>query len=413
MLALAGCIGGKDNGGQQLTTTSSKNQSVFTAPPDGRNGSISAFSETNQTVMGGDGAAHPHDYWQGKTRITLFDLDAMMAPNTGGQNPSTSTFSVPKGTLVYEGTNSIEFTISDPKRHVCEGRVTFGNHFICTDDTSTAPVQSPQDVNAPDPTGGGNGFTLRYRHAATSTWIDAGSLSWGQAKVIKITDPKQTDMPHSTSSLWQFEVVSPNGYDNTLEFHAKADLVRDPSVPIPLWPGHPLFYSADKHVRDVFEGDQKTTNGYVSAVTANTPAGVTTGIVIPKRLISYGTTSVYVWANITSADTPNPATAPDAWFLYHTNASGRDNLTNGGDAKASSDGKHFFWVLPVTPDDMDSPYQDTSRWQFALEGSVANCINCADYTVSYHLTVKSSDIVEKEYYLYCYDPADCKGTSGG
>lgn len=407
-MGLAGCIGAKDDKGANVKLGNVTNDAVFVKPPDGRGGQITAFEETNRTEASGIGAmAHTHDYWNGRTRVTLFDVQTFMAPNSGGANPSTVTLYVPKGGLVFEGTNSVEFTISDPQRHACEGRIQFNNHFVCTDDNADLAPYPP--VSAPDPTGGPAGLKLRYMHASTSTWIDAGELKWGAPTIIKITDAKQTDMPHSTTSLWQFQVVSPNGYDSTLEFHVKADIVRDPSVPIALWPAHPLFYTNDSHVRQVYDGEATYANGYVSTLAGLQKTDAANGPVTPKRLITFGTRSVYVWANTTSVDAPNPATAPTSWYLLHTNATGRQNITDSGNASASSDGKNFFWILPVTPDDMDSPYQESSRWQFALAGELANCINCADYTVKYHLTVKSSDLDETgRYTLYCWDSNDCK-----
>lgn len=402
----AGCIGGKDEAPTTVRKANVTLNNTFAKPPDGREGEVSAFKETNQTESGAGGIAHTHDYWAGRDRITLFSLDSFMAPNTGGANEATAVFGVPKPTLVYEGTSGVEFTVSDPKRHACEGRIRFNNHFVCTDDNAGFAPLPP--VYAPDPTGGPSGLKLRYRHASTSTWIDAGTLTWGQPLKIKVTDAKQTDMPHSTTSLWQFEVISPNGYDNTLEFHAKAEITRDPTVPIPLWPAHPLFYTNESHVRLVYDGMATSTNGLVQVLTGTSPATPDAGPVIPERLVSYGTKSVYVWANVTEIQTPNPATAPDGWYLYHTNATGEENVTGTANSTVSADGKSFFWVLPVLPDDMDSPYQDKSRWQFALQGILGTCINCADYTVKYHLTVKSSDLDETgKYTIYCWDSKNC------
>ena len=76
------------------------------------------------------------------------------------------------------------------------------------------------------PTGGPAGLKLRYKHASTIAWIDAGEVAWGKPISIKVTHPTQTDMPHATSSAWEFQVVSPNGTDNTLEIQAKAEILR-------------------------------------------------------------------------------------------------------------------------------------------------------------------------------------------
>lgn len=405
----AGCIGGKDDGKDDLkATNASANTSVFTAPPDGRAGTISAFNETNQTEAGAGGVAHTHDLWEGRTRITLFDQPAMISPGTSIHDPASwgegaaAVLGVPRPLLVFEGTASVEFTLSEPGRHACEGVVEFSNHFVCTDDTTSFGSPLPP-ASAPDPTGGPSGLILRYRHASTSTWIDAGSLAWNTPLKIKITDPKQTDMPHSTASLWQFMVASPNPQDRTLTFRAKADIVRGEG-PIPMWPGHPQFYTDTVHVREIFDGEAQSVSGTTSGI-AN---GGDSAPITPKKLISYGTRSLYVWANVTSVSSTNPATAPTDYYLYHTNATGKENITSPGAENATVDPTHFFWILPVRDDDMDSPYQDGSRFQFQLNGVLASCINCADYVLKYHLTIKASDLDETgKYHIYCWDANDC------
>src|SRR4051794_15541540 len=86
-VGLAGCIGKDDDGKASVKLGNVTNTSTFTQPPDGRAGAISAFNETNVTVAGGEGMAHHHDYWQGKTRQTVFTGRVEMQP---GLSPSNS-----------------------------------------------------------------------------------------------------------------------------------------------------------------------------------------------------------------------------------------------------------------------------------------------------------------------------------
>ncbi len=402
-VGLAGCIGAKNGGKADVKLGNVTKTDTFTTPPDGRSGNISAFSETNKTETGAGGIAHTHDLWAGRSRVTIFQGRVSMDPTPNDQNQATTSFHIAQPGLVYEGTGSVEVSISDPQRKVCEGAFNLDGGPVCSDRVPGAPAQAPQ---APDPTGGGTQFMLKYEHASSSTYLDAGSLTFGKPTVIKITDPKQTDMPHSTASLWQFQIISPNAYDNTLTFVVKVDIVRNPDFSIPLWPAHPNFY-ADKHTRDIFDGTAISVGTGTQSPTAPKEAGPVT----PQRLISYGTRSLYVWANITDVTAPNPATAPTTWFLHHLNATGISNVTNPFDnANHSADKKNHFWILPVNDSDMDSPYQSTSRWQFELRAALTTPVitcyeGCADYQVKYTLVIKASDVVEdpSKYEIYCED----------
>src|SRR5581483_9735049 len=121
---LTGCIGGKDDTPTTLKKGNVQLNDTFTKPPDGREGNISAFSETNQTEKTGIGASvHTHDYWQGKNRLTIVDQDVAFDPSIGTDG-ATADFNVPqKGTainVVPEGAGTVEVLISNPQRQACE-----------------------------------------------------------------------------------------------------------------------------------------------------------------------------------------------------------------------------------------------------------------------------------------------------
>lgn len=403
----AGCLGGKDEPVAVKKTTAANNTTFV--KPDGRGGDFSAFQETNKTETTGIGASmHDHDYWKGRTRVTLFDLTTPMEPNPDDSNEAYRVFHVPLPSatndgVVYEGTGSVDFTISDPKRHACIGPAgSFGgpdDHF-CSDSPAAGAGPHVDQGAVTDPTGGPSGLKLRYKHASTNTWLDAGELTWGTPLKIKITDAKQTDMPHSTASGWAFEVVSSSPADTTLIFRAKAEIVRGDGS-IPPWPAHPLFY-ADTHVREVCR-DCPAVAG--EGATAPPEAGPYS----PKRLVSWGTHTIYVWANITDLQTPNPATAPTTWWLSFTNTSGQFNGTDPFDnTNHSADKKSHLWILSVNDGGMDSPYSDSSKWTFDLRGAlttpVITCYSgCADYTVKYTLTILATDLKDDNAAWYKFD----------
>lgn len=403
-LLLAGCFGGGEPiSSQVIDDGTSMNATV----PTGR-GPIAAFEETNKTEEGAGGLDHHHDVWQGRERVLFFEGPAMMAPRPDGQNRAISTFTPPQGSFVYEGTGSIDFTIANPKRHACEPFVTESGRFYCTDWIGQ-PGVPPVD----DPLGGPSGLKLRYKHAIAKEWIDVGELKWGVALPIQIKLPIESDMPHVTSSLWAFQVVSPNPYDATLTFDVRVELVRGPEG-IPLWPGHPDFY-ADNPVRVVVDKRDAVSarGGYAGHGAAIVPKDA--GPVQPDKVVSYGTRTLYVWANITDYQAPNPATAPRTWYLYHMNATGRANITNPFDFENHAiEKKEHFWVLPVDDNSMDSPYAEASRWSFELAGAYTPPAGptfydgFASYAVKYTLVVHASpvELAPEEYHMYCLQSGD-------
>lgn len=404
--AFAGCIGG---GTDPVDAGVVDNSTINTADPTGEK--LLAFEETNATEAGVGGVDHPHDYWNGQTRAVIFDTPASMEPYE-----AVATFQPPQGTFVYEATQTVEFTISNPQRRACPYGGTFDGDYGCTDNAGKiargfgAPVPADGAPRADDPNPP-VGLKLRYKHASTVEWIDVGELVWNTPLPIKITDPRQTDMPHATSSLWEFQVVSPHQQDVTLTFNAKAELVKG-EAGIPLWPGHPDFY-AEKPVREVLNvADWEACDQSGCALVNDEER---TGLVEAQKLISYGTKTLHVWVNITDAQFPVPPTQPQSWFLYHNNATGRVNVTNQFDAETYGiDKREFYWVLPVDDGAMDSPYADGSRWTFDLGAALVtpalSCYGgCSDWYAKYNIVVLATNeaLPMDAYHHYCLRDEDC------
>lgn len=410
--AFAGCLGGGDDD-VGPAGNGTDNASLNTDAPGGRN-KIVAFEETNMTESGAGGVDHHHDNWQGRDRVLIFEKVSMMEPFPD----TTGTFAIfrpPLGATVFEGTATVEFTLTAPKRHVCEPFFTVNSHFLCTDNLDPYAESPVPAVDEPNPPAG---LKLRYKHASTVEWIDAGEFTWNEPSVITITNATQTDMPHATSSAWEFMVVSPNPQDSTLMFTAKAEIVRAVGENIPLWPGHPLFYDENRTSRIVVDNVEAFACDDGFGATACTLGGGDPMPIKADKLVSYGTKTLHIWANVTSFQMPNPATAPNSIFVYHNNATGRQNATRTVDAaNYPVTGSAFYWALPVDDGGMDSPYADGSKWAFRLGASyvppenpvLGSCYGgCAEWYATYTLTVIASSIElpPAQYHMACLDGED-------
>ncbi|HVL48286.1 MAG TPA: hypothetical protein VM889_07000 [Candidatus Thermoplasmatota archaeon] len=390
---LAGCIGSKDDPAPEQGLNESEQDLGNLSMPDARDGRFNAFDETNRTENGTGGIDHHHDYWMGRTRVELFKLRAEMfpRPSPGGTDVE---FNMPLGQTVYEGTAAFEFLVSNPERHVCDpSAATFSTKYTCTDGNGLG-APNP-GVRAPDPSP--PPLKLYYLHSATAEWIDAGTLAWGTPLVIKV-QPRETDMPHSTTSLWRFRVVSTRPLvDSTLTFEASATIVKGEGS-VPRWPGHPDFY-ADKRYRLIYDDVSTTSEGGQLANATGFQHKLTQKS--PNRLISYGTRTLLVWINVTKFE-PQPGFAPTVWYLYFHNASNDWMATHLFDKENNSieKTKNLHFRLKVDDAGMDSPYSDASRWEFVLRGTYEipgttyTCYSgCAVYRAEYQMKIIATDIV--------------------
>lgn len=356
---LAGCLG---KGQDAVEAAEAEGAQGNVTLPEGR-GPILAFEETNRTEQGAGGIEHHHDYWEGRTRVLLLEKSAAFGIVTPGSRSWDEVRPDPEA-LVYEGTATIDVTLTKPMR---------------------ASLDDPLPATPP---------TLFYRHAAAADWIQVGAATWDTPLPIKVTDPAQTDMPHATYSLWQFRVETTDPMMSDVTFGFKAEIVRGEGE-IPLWPGHPDFY-AETQQRRVADADARTAqNGLAGDVS---PVEAVDGTVAPEKVVSYGTRTLYVFLNISTFEVTNPLDQPTNFFLWFHNASGTWNTTNIFDAEKypATKMEHLF-VLKVADAGMDSPYAAASRWGFELGaafmqgvpgGPRVSCYSgCATWSSEYHVTI--------------------------
>ena len=112
--SFAGCLGNDD---APVDAAATDDDALNTAPPEGR-GSLVAFVETNTTEAGAGGLDHHHDYWNGRDRVIIFETPAKMKPiaftRDAANYQAVAQFEPPIGATVYESTQTIEFTLTEP-----------------------------------------------------------------------------------------------------------------------------------------------------------------------------------------------------------------------------------------------------------------------------------------------------------
>ncbi|MEA3198936.1 MAG: hypothetical protein QOE90_364 [Thermoplasmata archaeon] len=380
-LLFAGCIGAKDAPKAAPLNTTHLNSTVENATlPDGR-GMSAGNLETNKTENGTGAVAHTHDYWRGRANVVLskdfsFFQATPVFPDGQGSSPQSVAYIKLNQTkpdhLVYEGVTTMDVLVSAPEN--------------CPGDPASDPC-------APDPNP--PAMTLRYRTAAESKFVDGGAITYGSAKVINVHG-KESDMPHSVASLWAWELVT----DKPTQDVAEVTITIHNGGQIVNWPPHPDFY-ADKTERVIAD---KGVSVHRNGIDEDLLYGSASSWQHADKLISYGTGSLDVFINITSAKADNGA-PPTGFFLEYHNATildAEDQFNERlGDVEKKNDLQHYHFVVKVEPAGMDGPYQPESLWGFRPVAEFATlnlpdnpalnhlglCPGCFPYDITYHMTI--------------------------
>lgn len=368
---LAGCMNrGGDAEPEPDPLASAGNASNQTAElPDGR-GVSSGNVETNRTEQGVAGVEHKHDYWNGAEKVDVFSGDVTLSvlpvfPDGEGTTPKgVGYIKLPNGSLVYEGAEKVSVLVKTP----------------------TVRGQANPAIS---------GVVMQYRSAADADWRERSTLTFDAPFDIDV-DPQMTDMPHSTSSLWVFRFTADNAEFTSINVTITAFKGRE----VVDWPGHPDFY-ADKAYRVVMDAD-------VTSVLQGFPDNVFyegNDWEVPPLLISYGTKRVEVFANVSAIRSTRPtAQEPVAVYLAMHNATQvgfeTDIFNYYADVRGEDNLQSYHFVLPVTDEGMDAPYQPASRWGFALHVGwgqgptqelplpfAGGCGDCTSYEVDWRITV--------------------------
>jgi hypothetical protein len=344
-LPLAGCIGAKDApvdaaADDGTAQTPVQNDTL----PTGQE--FVAAEETTKTEEGFGGLHHMHDYWEGQEQVTIYDYDV----------PSSifPTFERDDNTKVFLGFVNL-------------------NEVPGQEGTEEKPG----------------------RTAATdwSEWIPVEA-----GKPFEYTPRKiETDMPHSFRSLWNWKVqaVSPvpvtgAAFTDALTstpLHVQITVTKSRDVDD--WPGHPAFYDGVQERFVVRDAPGRTNVQQAADVLVY---GVEPDQIVPDKLVSMGTRYLDVYVNITKLEMP-PGIESDGFTLFWRSAATHPTDLGYNPGNNDTDGKTWaYWHLTVKDDELDSPYQPTSRFSFkvlanAADSTFARCYRCVPYTIEYTMTV--------------------------
>ncbi|HUR68992.1 MAG TPA: hypothetical protein VM370_07070 [Candidatus Thermoplasmatota archaeon] len=315
---------------------------------------------------------HMHDYWMESERVTLFDDD--LDPSQGedpfqnlepllvDKQPKAGRmlWRLPDGKIVYEGTGSMEITASwdDP-------RVT--------------------------------SIAVEMRAPAATDFGEPVQLPQGELVPVAIA-PDMTDMPHSKTSRWVFGFETADEPGAALgPFHLRIDIVR--VADIMTFPGHPqLFEGKPEKVLDDADHEHTEVSYAKRVPQLATEGDFSEKTVSPSKAVPMETKAVRFELDILEA-TSTPGVVSEIRFFYH----GADTTFLGHPTvlpvEGSLESKRLVYQVPVTMEQTDSPYANSSQWVMFVEPAVKltgqeaepTCGGCTDVSIKYHLKVIAYD----------------------
>lgn len=262
---------------------------------------------------------HVHDYWDGQTKILIADSTADIPLGvTGGD----ALIPIKAGRTVIPGTRWI-------------------NASVYANGTEIEPFT----------------FQLQYTTANNSHGVVPLSRTMGAT--INSAEP-MNDLPHSVLSRWSFGVKYTG--KGTLTAHYVIRIARGPG-PLPMDPPHPdlwrnetrrVLYDKSGPVYELFGQGSKLHPG-------QQPAGYP-GL---NGTVPYGTQTMEVGFAYNSTATDGfPYTLLMSWHGADTDKSGPFSKPNT--TQKSSKSELSKWTIAVEPRMVDSPYENTTRWEVLM-----------------------------------------------
>lgn len=318
---------------------------------------------------------HMHDYWEGRERVTLFDdtLDPtanedpfMPLYRAFGGGVGMHAWRLPDEKIVMEGTGQMDIAAS----------------------WSDPAVTS---------------LGVMWRVGASAEWSETVPLPNGETVTLEVT-PAMTDMPHTSTSRWDFLFVPADSPGMLLgPFDLKVDIVklRD----IMLFPGHPeLFEGKPEKLLHDLEHEHAEVSYPQRAPNVVTQGEFGEKTVTPANIVPMETLAMRVEVTILDA-TATPGEVTGIRFFYR----GADTSYLGHPyvipLEGSLDDGFLAYQFPVTMEQTDSPYAKESQWLFFVEPVTKftgepdepECGGCTDVSIRYHLKIVAYDHELEEY----------------
>lgn len=277
---------------------------------------------------------HIHDYWKGAERVTLMDESIPLEPfeamfftmmNTAMQNPGVGGhfLQLPEGSIVYEGTGQLEFTVT------------------WSDPTIT-------------------GMQVRYHSAESESFTEPQPLQSGAPLVIEVT-PGMCDMPHGKSSRWLFWLQPATGQSAAGSINVKVDIVktRDPTK----FPGHPDLFG-DANTLTLFDGAGKSSQtSWPSRMASFLTQQSQDDSIISEKVVPMDTLSMTANLTIVNAQATLGGVS-EIWVEYRPADSWRYYRAQLLASDETAGTFQFAW--PVEMAQTDSPYAKFSQWHFRV-----------------------------------------------
>lgn len=277
-------------------------------------------------------AAHQHDYWGGKDRLTVLDVTlpagecCLMTLGNGGLD---LVFVPADGAVVPHGTSKVEVTVT-------------------LSDGTLAHYGEPE---------------LLLQTAADHEPASVGAIAPGTPIVFETNDA-QLDLPHQSLSAWRFVVRLHPGPATLLtqwegEVHVVAEAVRGREIPV--YPPHPDLWEG-KDALELFAEDAPPAlwNGVIDETERGYGCirGCWPKIHRPENgtVVPFDATTIEVVLDA----------HPDAPFEMGLKFHGADSRNFTDLVPTSVDGTTRTYEIPIELGTGDSPYAVQSVWGFAI-----------------------------------------------
>lgn len=358
VVLLAGCVG-----------TETPPEDVPEAAPAGDDGSPAApTSAAPAPGAGTDDRPHLHDYWSGRERVTLFEgtltpgdsatVDATFYTLWVNREASVGgmLWNLPPKAIVYEGAGELLVTAT------------------WTDPRTTS-------------------LSVSYRSAAGPDYSPALALATGKPLTVPVT-PDMTDMPHTTTSRWQFYFAPASQPGATLgPFDLKVEIVKLRDVT--LFPAHPDLFEG-KSEKVLLDADGRSQQvSYAKRVPNLILEGAFGEHETPlAELVPMETRRMRVEVALHEASA-NIGSVEEIRLFYRS--PGREGLHPAELVSGSVDEAILIWEIPVEMEMTDTPYGDASQWTVLVEaatsftGADPTCGGCVDTDIRYHVRVTAYD----------------------